>query len=129
MPALQEILDSLAKGVNWPVVFYIAFGVLMLIALVRLANLSPPHIAIEIIKEIGEVLRGQVSRTAIDGAITLALIAFTAVVVLITLMHELPEILRFLNVGAETPDQFVYLIIFMVIATIITAILSLKITG
>jgi hypothetical protein len=78
---------------------------------------------------IGEVLRSQVSRTAIDGAITLALISFTVVVVLITLMHELPEILRFLNVGAETPDQFIYLVIFMVIATIITAILSLLITG
>jgi hypothetical protein len=58
----------------------------------------------------------------------LALIAFTAVVVLITLMHELPEILRFLNVDAETPDQFIYLIIFIVVATI-TAILSLLITG
>jgi hypothetical protein len=129
MTPTDKIWNSLADGVNWPVIFYIAFGVLMLIALVRLANLSPAHIAIEIIKEIGEVMRGQVSRTAIDGAITLALIAFTAVVVLVTLMHELPEILRFLNVGAETPDQFIYQIIFMVIATIITAILSLLITG
>jgi hypothetical protein len=129
MTPTDRIGSSLADGVNWPIVFYIAFGVVMLIALVRLANLSPVHIAVEIIKEIGEVLPGQVSRTAIDGALTLALIAFTAVVVLITLMHELPEILRFLNVGAETPDQFIYLIIFMVIATVITAILSLLITG
>jgi hypothetical protein len=129
MTPTDRIGSSLADGVNWPIVFYIAFGVVMLIALVRLANLSPVHIAVEIIKEIGEVLPGQVSRTAIDGALTLALTAFTAVVVLITLMHELPEILRFLNVGAETPDQFIYLIIFMVIATVITAILSLLITG
>ena len=82
----------------------------------------------EIVEEIGKVLHGQISRTAIDGALTLALIAFTALIVLTATMHELPEMMKVLKGGIEDANQFICLIMFMVCVTVIAALISLLIT-
>ena len=129
MDTLENILAKLADGVNWPVVFYILFGVFVLGVLVRWVKLSPAHIAIEILKEIVGVLRLQgLTRTSIDGATTIALIVFTAFVLLFSVMRELPDFLTIFGRGVEGEGQSILLVIFMVFITALTTILSLLVT-
>jgi hypothetical protein len=69
---------------------------------VRWVKLSPAHTAIEILKEIIEILRLQeLTRTSIDGATTIALIVYTAVVLLFLEMRELPDFLAIFQKGVE----------------------------
>jgi hypothetical protein len=129
MTAINTICNDIVNNVHWATYADIVSSAAILWLVIRVFGLSPVHIMKEIVEEIGKVLQGQTSRTAIDGALTLALIAFTALIVLTTTMHELPEMVKLLRGGAEEPSQFIPLVIFMVCATIIAAILSLLITG
>ena len=118
MDTLHQIFVKVADGVNWPLVFYILFGLFALAVLVRWVKLSPVHIAIEILKEIIGVLRLQgLTRTTIDGAITISLIVFTAVVLLFLQMRELPEFLSIFQRGVEGDGQSILLFMFMVFVT------------
>jgi hypothetical protein len=129
METLNQILTKVIDGVNWPLVFYILFGLFSLGVLVRWVKLSPAHIAVEILKEIIAVLRLQgLTRTAIDGAITIAMIVFTSVVLLFSEMHELPEFISIFKRGVEDNGQSISLLILMVLVTAFTAILSLLVT-
>ena len=129
METLNQILTKVIDGVNWPLVFYILFGLFSLGVLVRWVKLSPVHIAVEILKEIIAVLRLQgLTRTAIDGAITIAMIVFTSVVLLFFEMHELPEFISIFKRGVEDNGQSISLLILMVLVTALTAILSLLVT-
>jgi hypothetical protein len=129
MEALEKILQKIADGVNWPVIFYVLFGLLVLWILVRWLHLSPVHIAIDVLKEITSVLaRRDVTRTSIDGAVTIAMILFTAVTLLVVEMRELPEFLSIFRAGAETEGQPIFLVAFMIFMTSLTAILSLLVT-
>jgi hypothetical protein len=129
MDTLHQIFVKVAEGVNWPLVFYILFGLFALGVLVRWVKLSPVHIAIEILKEIIGVLQLQgLTRTTIDGVITVALIVFTAVVLLFLQMRELPEFLSIFQKGVEGEGQSILLFVFMTFLTAVTTILSLVVT-
>lgn len=129
MDTLHEIVGKVADGVNWPLVFYILFGLFALGVLVRWVKLSPVHIAIEIVKEITGVLRLEgLTRTTIDGAITIALAVYTGIALLVLEMRELPEFLSIFHKGVEGKEQSILLCMFMIFVTAVTVILSLVVT-
>jgi type II secretory pathway component PulF len=69
-----------------------------------------------------------VGRLAPVGAITIALIVFTAVVLLFLQMRELPEFVSLFQRGVEGDGQSILLFTFMVFVTAVTTILSLIVT-
>jgi hypothetical protein len=126
---VTEVIDAVIKqivnGVNWVTVFYIIFG-LTALYIARLIGISPPHLLRDLLREVVELFTlPQMSRTAIDGAITLALIIMTIVVGLFCFMETVPSFLSIFVAGVEGKGQSVLFFIFMVFMLVIGGILSL----
>jgi hypothetical protein len=129
MSPTEKIVNNIVDNVPWALGVDIIFCMIVLGILVKYFGLSPIHVFENIMEEIRKLFTGQVSRTSIDGGITFSLLLFTAIVLLFTVMHELPEMLAIFKVGVDNENQSFFLFIFMVCTTIITAIISLLITG
>jgi hypothetical protein len=128
MNILTKIGNSLADGVNWPVVFYFILGVAALYVLSACVDLSLPNVVGKLAAEITKIFSRRASRTAIDGGLTFSLIIFTLIVLLSMKMREVPEMLAVFKLGVEDKFQSSILFIFMVCITVITGIISLLIT-
>jgi len=126
---INYIQNQIAYGVNWVVIFYIVFGTVVLGIIIKWCGLSPTHIARETIKEIGQIFTSKsITRMSIDGALTFALISFTAIVLIISSVHELGDYVSLLRTGVEKEGQASLLAIFMIFWTSIMGITSLIIT-
>jgi hypothetical protein len=129
---LKYIAQQVVYGVRWDFVFYILFGLFSLGVLVRWVKLSPIHIAIEIFKEIlGALGLKGMTRTNIDGAVTISFVFFSLLALLSAKMQELPDFLAFLAIfrrGVESQEQSLLLFLFMVFMTLFTMIVSLILT-
>lgn len=125
---IDKILNSIVDGVSWPLVFYVFLAILAVGIVVKLLRLSPVEAAKELVAEVAKITSQPVTRTGIDGALTISMILFTLIVLLVTLAQELPEILSMLKGGVETNSQSLFLLVFMICATGIAGLLSLLIT-
>jgi hypothetical protein len=128
MSILTKIGNSLADGVNWPVVFYFILGVAALYVLAARVGLRVRTQGGQAWNRNQEDLHGKASRTAIDGGLTFSLMIFTLIVLLSMKMRELREMLSLFNVGVDDKIQSSFLFIFMICITVITGIISLLIT-
>lgn len=118
----------LAEEIAWPVVFYVLVALFVLWILRRL-DLSPLHLLREMVHEIVGLLRQPgLTRRNIDGALTVAFLIFTLVVLIVTMLHEVPDFLSIFKIGVETEGQPIYLLVFMLLLTAIVGILSLHVT-
>jgi hypothetical protein len=123
--ALNAVLLQVLHGVNWPIIFYLLFA-LMVLWVLRQLGLSPAHLAIEIVQEvIGVLTRPGSTRVNIDGAITIASIVFVGFTIMALEIHELSEVMSIFRAGVEAHWQPLYLIVLLIFAGTLAGILSL----
>ena len=126
--SLQHIVTEVTNGVNWLLVFYILFGLFVLF-IARLIGISPPHILRDLLHEVIILFSSpKISRTAIDGALTVALILITILVGIYCFMLEVPGFLSIFVKGIEGEGQPLFLLVAMVFMLVIGGILSLFVT-
>jgi hypothetical protein len=125
---LQNIFTQVLHGVNWPLVFYVLFGLFALF-IARLIGILPSHILLGLLHEvIGLFVNPEISRTSIDGALTVALILITVLVGIYCFLLEVPGFLSIFVKGIEGDGQPIFLLVTMVFMLVIGGILSLFVT-
>jgi hypothetical protein len=119
-----------STAVNWPMLIYVGFSVAVIVILSRYANINPVELALNLVREIiGLVTSGKITRTGIDGGITIGLFALAAITLVVAVMRDLPEALGLFGHGPERPTELLMLIVFFVVFIAVTGIISLVVTG
>jgi hypothetical protein len=124
------IIKEIVLGVNWPFVLYVVIGVIITGVIVKYYNLSPVHLAIAVMREIRQLVESpHVTRTSIDGALTIAMILFTAAAIFVFAIDKISEVISLLRTGVEREGQPPLFVCFLIFWTSIVVIVSLVITN
>jgi hypothetical protein len=114
----------------WSYIVFVVVSVVIIGVIVKYYNLSPVHQAMRAIKEIRDVIVSpNVTRTSIDGALTIGMILFTAVCVFFFAVEKMGNVVSLLLTGVEKEGQSWIFICFLIFWTSIVVIASLLITS
>jgi hypothetical protein len=112
---------------NW--ILYVLVAVFIIGVIVKLFDLSPVHLALRAGKEIIEVITNKnITRTSIDGALTIMLAVFTAACVFFLLIERLSDFVMLLAYGIDKEHQPLLFIVFLMFFDAIVVIISILVT-
>jgi hypothetical protein len=113
--------------IRW--LLYAIAAVISIGVIVRYLNLSPVHLAIRALTEIRDVITNpNVTRTSIDGGLTILMSLVTVACVFFLLIEKLSSVVLLLVSGIEKENQSLLFIVFLMFFDALVVILSLLIT-
>jgi hypothetical protein len=121
-------LEHLVQGINWPVIFYICFGLFVLHMLHNVLNLSFAHFLREIFREFQLLLRrGPINRAKINALLISGLICLCAFYLFVDPIRHLIDLANKLQEAEKADNTYVAIVAFFMIC--VTGILSVLALG
>ncbi len=120
-------MEHFAQSINWPLIFYICFGLFVLFVLHNLLGISFAHFVREIFREFRMLLgRGPINRAKINALLIIVLVCLTAFYVFVDPIRHLVHLTTQLH-GTEADTGYVVIgaAFFMICVTGLVSVMSL----